>query len=76
MVSGITPNTFRFSTCSPDRTILEWRGRIGTEDGSKCLLALGDVYAELDDFEEATEHRWSDEVFHEDSGSKRPRESS
>eukprot|EP00438_Fugacium_kawagutii_P027230 Skav214323 [mRNA] locus=scaffold86:110995:133601:+ [translate_table: standard] len=26
--------------------------RIGTEDGSKCLLALGDVYAELDDFEE------------------------
>ncbi|CAK9097967.1 Adenylate cyclase type 10 (Germ cell soluble adenylyl cyclase) (sAC) (Testicular soluble adenylyl cyclase) [Durusdinium trenchii] len=35
------------------RTILEWRGRIGSEDGSKCLLALGDVYVELDDFEEA-----------------------
>ena len=31
---------------------MEWRGRIGTEDGSRCLLALGDVYAELDDFEE------------------------
>lgn len=34
------------------RTILEWRGRMGTEDGSRCLMALGDVYAELDDFEE------------------------
>lgn len=28
------------------RTILEWRGRIGSEDGSKCLLALGDVYVD------------------------------
>ncbi|CAJ1424993.1 unnamed protein product [Effrenium voratum] len=35
------------------RTILEWRGRMGTEEGSQCLLALGDVYADLDDFEEA-----------------------
>ena len=40
---------------SSDRTILEWRGRIGSEDGSKCLLALGDVYVELDDFEEVVD---------------------
>ena len=41
----------------PARSILEARGKLSSEEGSRCLLALGDACVELDDFEEAGEIR-------------------
>eukprot|EP00439_Symbiodinium_sp_Y106_P047666 s2683_g6.t1 len=42
-------------TLETARSILEARGKLSSEEGSRCLLALGDACVELDDFEEAVE---------------------
>ncbi|CAE7827163.1 unnamed protein product [Symbiodinium sp. CCMP2456] len=42
-------------TLETARTILEARGKLSSEEGSRCLLALGDACLELDEFEEAVE---------------------
>ncbi|OLQ05848.1 hypothetical protein AK812_SmicGene10899 [Symbiodinium microadriaticum] len=42
-------------TLETARSILEARGKLSSEEGSRCLLALGDACLELDEFEEAVE---------------------